>query len=211
MVELEKISILDITPAQYNPRVMSSTEYEKLSNSINEFGVVDPIIINLQNNKIIGGHQRYDVLLNEYTSNESYNELNLLRLGDIGWVFPSTDLEIKDSQHEKALNIALNKISGEWDTTKLSELLIDLDLDGFNVELTGFDNDELKNFNVDFNDDTFAQDFSEEENEISLGTNTNVEDVKDPVYKLLVKFKSEEDQSELFDILLNEGYDVQII
>lgn len=65
-MELEKIKLTDIIPADYNPRRMGQSEYTKLSNSIKEFGVVDPIIINLKNNHIIGGHQRFEVLLDKF-------------------------------------------------------------------------------------------------------------------------------------------------
>ena len=110
-MEIEKIKITDIIPAEYNPRQISDEELTKLTNSINEFGLVDPIIINLKNNKIIGGHQRYDVLINQYIlDNNFYAELNLLRFGDIGWIFTDTDLKIESEEHEKALNLALNKI-----------------------------------------------------------------------------------------------------
>ena len=50
----EKIKIEDIEPAEYNPRKISKKEYKKLSKSISEFGLVDPIIINLKNMHIIG-------------------------------------------------------------------------------------------------------------------------------------------------------------
>ena len=108
--DFDKINIADISPATYNPRKISNTEYNKLSNSLNEFGVISPIIINLKNNHIIGGHQRFDVLMDEYISDGSYEELELIRLGDIGWVFPSTDLRVKDLSTEKAMNLALNKV-----------------------------------------------------------------------------------------------------
>ena len=52
-----------------------------------------------------------------------------------------------DEQKEKALNVALNKISGEWDTELLTDLLKELDKNGI-VSLTGFDTEEL--------DDLFA-------------------------------------------------------
>lgn len=62
MSGFEKININNIKPSDYNPRKISDTEYNKLSQSISEFGVISPIIINFRNNHIIGGHQRYDVL-----------------------------------------------------------------------------------------------------------------------------------------------------
>ena len=52
-------------------------------------------------------------------------------------------------QHEKALNLALNRISGEWENEQLENLLIDLDIDGFDVTLTGFDNLDMKDLNFD--------------------------------------------------------------
>ena len=142
-MKIEKIRINDIKPAEYNPRTISSDELQKLTNSINEFGLVDPIVINLKNNKIIGGHQRYEVLINQHMLNGNfYGELNLIRMGDIGWIFTETDLTIPDEDHEKALNLALNKISGEWDLIKLGEILDELELNEFNIQLTGFDNIE---------------------------------------------------------------------
>jgi hypothetical protein len=48
-----------------------------------------------------------------------------------------------DDMREKALNVALNKISGAWDDTKLAELLGELDASDFDVTLTGFDLDEI--------------------------------------------------------------------
>lgn len=158
-MEIEKIKITDIKPAEYNPRKISNEEFNKLSNSLNEFGLVDPIIINLKNNKIIGGHQRYEVLLDTYMqNNDFFAELNLLKLGDIGWIFTETDLKVKSEDHEKALNLALNKISGEWDTTKLTEILNELEESELNLDLTGFDEIELKDIELyeeDYEKDEF--------------------------------------------------------
>lgn len=142
-MELDKIKLTDITPAGYNPRLISEEDYNHLKNSINHFGLVDPIIINLRNNRIIGGHQRYDVLLDEYNLNGDYEELDLLRLGDIGLVFLDTELSMDSEDREKALNLALNKISGGWDNTKLNTLFDDLGSKGFDLELTGFNNIEI--------------------------------------------------------------------
>lgn len=148
-MKLEKISLVDLNPAEYNPRKISEQELLKLENSINEFGLVDPIIINLKNNKIIGGHQRYEALYNKYTADNDFQpELNLIRLGDIGWVFEDTELKISSEAQEKALNLALNKISGEWDTVKLQPLLEEIQLSNIDIELTGFDEIELGELNT---------------------------------------------------------------
>lgn len=150
MVELEPIKITDIVPADYNPRKISDEEYTKLKNSIETFGLVDPIIINLKNMHIVGGHQRYDVLLDQHMQdNDFFLELQMLRLGDVGFVFSDTDLSIENEDYEKALNLALNKISGEWDIPKLQNILTDLNLKHFDVELTGFGNLELNALLVD--------------------------------------------------------------
>ena len=144
-IKFEKIYIDDIQPSEYNPRVMDQSEMDKLSQNLEEFGLVDPIIINLQNNHIIGGHQRYAVLRNQCGTDVDYEnkELNLLRLGDVGWVFDDTELKIQDENHEKALNVSLNNISGDWDWDKLDTLLSDLNEQHFNIDLTGFNDFEL--------------------------------------------------------------------
>ena len=150
----DKIKITDLTPAPYNPRTISSNDKEKLRNSLQEFGLVDPIVINLKNNHIIGGHQRYNALLDQYMVDGDFQaELNLIRLGDIGWVFPETELTIADDNQEKALNIALNKISGEWDLTKLEEVFQELHVNEYDIDLTGFDNEELMELSINFTDE----------------------------------------------------------
>ena len=124
----EKIELSSLIPLDNNPRKISKKSLEDLRNSINEFGFVDPIIINMSNNHIISGHQRC-LVLNE----DGVEELYLLRLGDVGWCFPETDLEVVDDAHEMGLNIGLNKISGEWDNEILKEMdltLTDIDIEG---------------------------------------------------------------------------------
>lgn len=163
-LDIDKIRLTDITPADYNPRRINDTQLSKLSKSIQDFGLVDPIIINLQNNKIIGGHQRYRVLLDKYTSNDQ--DLYLLKLGDIGWAFPSTDLTIDSEEHEKALNILLNQtnLMGEWDNEKLETVLKDLKELNFDLELTGFNDYELDLYlddslgTFDYQDDEYDDD-----------------------------------------------------
>ncbi|MEI3542028.1 MAG: site-specific DNA-methyltransferase [Acutalibacteraceae bacterium] len=125
---IEKRKTSDLLPAEYNPRKdlrHGDAEYEKLKRSIEQFGYVEPVIWNKVTGRVVGGHQRLKVLL------------------DMG----ITELECvvveMDEEKEKALNIALNKISGDWDKNKLALLIADLQVSDFDVTLTGFDPAEI--------------------------------------------------------------------
>ena len=126
-MEIQKIPVSRLNPAAYNPRVelkSGDKEYEKLKRSIAEFGYVEPVIWNRQTGNVVGGHQRLTVMKD-------------LGMTEIDCVVVDMDL-----QREKALNIALNKIQGEWDETKLAAIMADFDAESFDVSLTGFDADE---------------------------------------------------------------------
>ena len=126
-MNIQIIKIDKLIPATYNPRKdlkPGDAEYIKIKNSIENFGYVSPLIIN-KDMTVIGGHQRLKVL----------KELGFTELECI-----VVDL---DKTKEKALNIALNKIQGDWDEEKLEVLLQELKLDDFDTNLTGFDFDEV--------------------------------------------------------------------
>lgn len=114
----EKRLIIDIKPAEYNPRTLTDAQKEQLSISVSKFNIADPIIIN-KNNNIIGGHQRVKVLI------------------DLG--VEEVDVRVPDrlltEEEEKELNLRLNKNLGEWDWDLLegfsSQLLLDV---GFSDE-----------------------------------------------------------------------------
>ena len=96
-MEIRKIEINELIPATYNPRKdlkSSDEEYQKIKRSILEFGFVSPLVVN-KDMTVIGGHQRLKVL-----QELGYTEVECIIV----------DL---DKTKEKALNIALNKISGE--------------------------------------------------------------------------------------------------
>lgn len=124
----ERRPLSSLHPADYNPRkklTPSDPEYKNIERSLKEFGYVDPIIIN-QDGTIIGGHQRCTVLQD---------------LGETEADVIVLDLSKDD---EKALNIALNKIGGEWDMQKLRDALGDLTLSKLDVNTTGYSDDELQ-------------------------------------------------------------------
>lgn len=67
-MNIQKISVDQLKPAKYNPRKdlkPGDPAYEKIRRSLHEFGYVDPVIWNEVTGNIVGGHQRYKVLVAE--------------------------------------------------------------------------------------------------------------------------------------------------
>lgn len=126
-MELKKVFLKELHPALYNPRVdlqPEDLEYQQIKRSIEEFGYVDPVIIN-SDNTIIGGHQRVKVL-----QEMGYSTIDVIQV----------DL---DKVKEKALNVALNKIEGKWEPQKLDSILQDLKGLEFDISITGFNEIDL--------------------------------------------------------------------
>ncbi len=157
----ERRKLADLKAAEYNPRkalTPDDAEYQKIRRSIEEFGYVDPIIIN-DDGTIIGGHQRTTVLM------------------DLGYEEVDVVVVALDKQKEKALNIALNKITGEWDELKLKDLLLDLDLGDYDISLTGFEQNDLTELvdKLAVEPEAVDDDFNEDE---------ALEQIAEPVTKL---------------------------
>lgn len=127
-LNIEMVAPRDLNPAAYNPRKISEEALRRLRRGIREFGMVDPIVARRKGKVVIGGHQRLRAAIEE-------------GITEVPVVFLSGLSEEK----AKALNVLLNNpgAQGEWDTGKLEELLSELDADGFDITLTGFDDDEL--------------------------------------------------------------------
>ncbi|GIO08944.1 hypothetical protein J31TS6_49720 [Brevibacillus reuszeri] len=102
------------------------SEYEKLKRSIQEFGYVQLLIWNERSGNLVGGHQGFKILVNELGQTEV--DVSVVDLDDI---------------QEKALNIALNKISGTWDEERLALVLAELQESELDLTLSGFDNEEV--------------------------------------------------------------------
>lgn len=129
-MNIRKFKLSDLNPAKYNPRKAlkpGDPEFEKLKRSITEFGYVELIVINVANNNtVISGHQRLAVLK------------------DIGETeVECVVVELNDAD-EKALNVAMNKVSGDWDTQKLADLMDSLKELDYDLGKTGFDPPEIE-------------------------------------------------------------------
>lgn len=128
-MQFERRKLADLHPAEYNPRkklTPQDPEYLQIQRSIQEFGYADPIVINADGT-IIKGHQRRTVMMDM-----GYEEADVIIL------------DIRDKSKEKALNIALNKITGKWDDKLLRDILVELDLDGYDFTVSGFQRQELE-------------------------------------------------------------------
>lgn len=159
-MDIQKLNIEKLNPAKYNPRKdlkPGDPEYEKLKESINTFGYVEPVIWNKRTCNVVGGHQRLKIL-----EQQGATEIECVVVD-------------MDEANEKALNVSLNKVSGDWDIPKLTELLDDLDKSMFDVSLTGFDAAEIE--------DLFSKVHDKDVKEDDFDADKALEDIKEPVSK----------------------------
>jgi ParB-like chromosome segregation protein Spo0J len=145
-VEIRTLNAAKLKAADYNPRrdlQPEDAEYQKLRRSIEEFGYIEPIIWNERTGRVVGGHQRLKVLLEQ-----GAQEIECAVV----------DLPDKD---EKILNVLLNKVKGRWDIGKLADLLQQLDEAGA-MEVTGFEDWELQSLLMQYDHikDLMEEDFS---------------------------------------------------
>lgn len=126
---IQKVRIKEIRLADYNPRLdlqPGQPEYEKLKRSIEEFGYLEPLVLNIRTNTLVSGHQRLKVL-----SQQGFEEVEA----------SIVDLPV---EKEKQLNLILNRVRGDWDEEKLAVLLQELNqIPDFDVKLTGFETPEI--------------------------------------------------------------------
>ncbi|QDP63900.1 MAG: putative ParB [Prokaryotic dsDNA virus sp.] len=111
--------------ADYNPRQITAAQYDALKFSLEKFGFVQPVVINNRTGRVVGGHQRIKAAI------------------DIGITsVPTVTLDL-DNHDEKALNLALNRVGGDWDDRLLTKMLADLGSEGWDLADLGFDDTEL--------------------------------------------------------------------
>lgn len=134
-MEFEVKRIADMNRAAYNPRVdlqPEDEEYQAIERSLKRHGLVQPIVWNRRTNTVVSGHQRLTVL---EAQGETEVTVSVVDLDDI---------------QEKELNVALNKITGEWDDDKLSVILNELGEEatdtGFTLPEVDVLRDELKSY-----------------------------------------------------------------
>lgn len=153
-MEIKELPLKELKPAAYNPRKKlkkGDKEYEKIKQSLLKFGYVDPIIVN-EDLTVIGGHQRLTVLK------------------DLDYETAKCVIVKLSKEDEKALNIALNKITGQWDEALLVDLLLDLQESDFNLDLTGFEPPEIDDILSNVHDKELSEDEFDVEEELKKPT-----------------------------------------
>ena len=137
-MQIKKAPVKDLVSPDWNPRQITTEELEKLKTSLEEFGYIEPIIVNDVNNHVVGGNQRLKALI-------------ALGYTEVDCVY----VHIEDINKEKACNVALNKISGDWDEDKLRTVLEDIELSPIDIKLTGFDDIELTGIEINTNNNNY--------------------------------------------------------
>jgi hypothetical protein len=134
-LEVRVMPIGQLHPAPYNPRKAlkpADPAYRKLRASLEEFGLVEPLVWNELTGRVVGGHARLRILK------------------ELGYAEVPVSVVRLDESREKALNVVLNnhEVQGRYDAGKLADLLTELEgLPAFG--LTGFDSGTLTNLRLE--------------------------------------------------------------
>ncbi len=166
--------------ACYNPRKISDHDLDALRRSLRFFGAVQPVVVNTRTNRIVGGHQRVKA-----AEAEGIDALPVVYV----------DL---DEPTEKQLNLALNRVSGEFDRERLEELVRDLDASGADLGLTGFTDKELAELVGGAPDSGGADEPADEGGYQSQ-------------YGVIVMCSNEAEQERVYQTLRAEGYDCKVV
>lgn len=183
-MEIRRMKLADLTPADYNPRVAlkpGDPEYEALKTSIQTDGSVIPIVWNEETGRIVGGHQKLRVLMD---LGETETEVSVVHMNET---------------QERQANVALNRVEGDWDEEKLHDLFAEFDTE--DIFSTGFSEAELHTIYPEgFQDggsDIF-KDEDEEEEESPAGSESGGD------FTVFLSFPTKETAEEW---LRSEGYE----
>ncbi len=166
--------------AAYNPRKISDHDLDALRRSLRFFGPVQPIVVNERTGRIVGGHQRVKA-----AEAEGIEALPVVYVS-------------LDEPSEKQLNLALNRVSGEFDRDRLEELVRDLEASGADLGLTGFTDKELSEL---------VSDTPDADREMDGETDGGYQSQ----YGVIVMCSNEAEQERVYQALRAEGYDCKVV
>jgi hypothetical protein len=166
----------DLKPAPYNPRIHLTPkhqEYIEIKESINEYGMLQPLIVSRTRGYVVGGAQRLTVLR------------------DLGWTeVPTVEHTFTNLKREKAVNSALNKITGRWDPDKLAVLKEEGIFESFP---TGFSTAEVE---------AIGRSSELPDNE---GTDVD-DDVLPQIYQVVVECEDSSHQDQVMTLIKEQGW-----
>lgn len=142
------MKIADLIPADYNPRKdlqPGDREWEKISDSLENFGLVEPLVYNERSGRIVGGHQRAKILAYQGQTEAMVSVVDL------------------DDEAEKILAAKLNRVQGFWDSRKLAELLMEIKEATGSIAETGFEDWEYESMTQEYDhiENLLEDDFSD--------------------------------------------------
>ena len=174
-MKIQEIEIEKLIPYARNSRTHSDEQVAQIAASIKEFGWTNPILVDDESG-IIAGHGRL----------AAARKLGLKKI-------PVIELSHLSPTQKKALIIADNKLAlnANWDKDMLALEFEELNIEGFDLELLGFDKIELGKL------------FDEEEKELK-------EESYNEVFNVIVECKNEEEQEKIFNRLNTEGYKCRV-
>lgn len=185
-IRIQRIAVAKIKTAPYNPRKdlkPDDPEYERIKRSLDRFGLVEPLVWNKRSGNLVGGHQRLKIMVAERG-------------------VTAVDVSVVDllPAEEKTLNLALNKVSGAWDESKLAGVLRDLQaVEELDADISGFDEEE-RNLILQ------AQAAGEPDADESGGNGARIAEV----YGVVAECRNEMQQKKLFYELKGKGYKVTL-
>lgn len=143
------MKVKDLKPAGYNPRKISPEKLAALKKSMEEFGDLSGIVLNVRTQTVIGGHQRiknmdpsWKIIKKPQTDKTGTTAAGYVETPHGRLTYREVDWP---EEKEKMANIAANRHGGEFDDELLKELLDDLKLEdpALDIELIGFDEKEF--------------------------------------------------------------------
>lgn len=128
-MEFTRKKIDELVPADYNPRKdlqEADKEYQDIKNGILTYGLVIPLIMNKRTGNLVNGHQRLKVLK------------------ALGWTEVDVSVVDMDEKKEKALNLALSRIDGDFDKNALTNVMSEIKASGIDPITLGFTKSEIE-------------------------------------------------------------------
>lgn len=178
-MKIEQRKVESLIPYVNNSRKHSDEQVAQIAASIKEFGWTNPILVD-GNNGIIAGHGR--LMAARKLAMDKVPVIELAHLSD---------------GQRKALIIADNKLAlnSDWDFELLKIEMANLDGEGFNLDIIGFDANELSNI-------MFGEELNQKELE---------EKEMKSIYEIAVECKDENEQQSVFDMLTEKGYKCRVL